>query len=50
MLFCQGKADLCHKPCYPHASTDAINDDMKPMVETIIDKGTAKWGMYEKAW
>ena len=49
MLFCQAKADLCHKPCHPHAGIDAINDNIKPLVETIMDKGIMKRGAYEKA-
>ena len=33
----------------PASQTDAINDDVKPVVETIMDKGTATTrGMYEK--
>ena len=27
---------------------DAINDDIKPVVETIMDKGTAMRGTYKK--
>ena len=30
------------------SQTDAINDDIKPVVQTIMDKGTMTQGMYEK--
>ena len=42
----QVRADLCHMSSW----TDAINDDIKPMVATImVDKGTVTRGMHEKA-
>ena len=28
---------------------DTINDDIKPVIETIMDKGTVMGGTYEKA-
>ena len=31
----------------PSSQIDAINDDIKPVVQTIMDKGKATWGMYE---
>ena len=31
------------------SQSDAINDDIKPVVETIMDKGTMTQGMYEKS-
>ena len=40
MLFCQAKADLYHKPCCMSSRIDAINNDIKPMLEIIMDKGT----------
>ena len=48
-VFCQAKADISHKPCHTSSRIDAINDDIKPVVETIMDKGTTMQGTYEKA-
>ena len=32
----------------PPSRIDAINDDLKPVVETMMDKGKTTQGMYEK--
>ena len=32
----------------PSSQIDAINDNIKPVVETIMEKGTVTEGMYEK--
>ena len=48
-MLCQAKADLSHKPWGTSTQIDVINDDIKPVVETIMDKGTAMQGTYKKA-
>ena len=49
MLFCQAQVDLWHKLYMLSSQTDVINDNKKPVVETIMNKGMTVQGMYEKA-